>query len=205
MTLQLRRGTTATRTAVTLEVGEPGWDTDLNALFVGDGTTAGGVRVAGDAVAPHYTAVTNFTMPAGTVDNQSGLVRTAVAAGTPAAQATSAAATTVAPLPAAGDDVLTWGGGMLDADFVTAVADRNMEVFVASDGTTIDVTDATTYRIAATQDITNAATGTIDLVTGVGTVTFTDLEELVYVIRTRAVPAGAYYWDDATDLWVAVP
>ena len=44
--IQTRRGSTSQRTAVTLDSGEPGWDTDTKELYVGDGTTAGGVRVA---------------------------------------------------------------------------------------------------------------------------------------------------------------
>ena len=43
MTLQLRRGTTAERTAITPTAGEPFWDTEHNTLYIGDGMTAGGV------------------------------------------------------------------------------------------------------------------------------------------------------------------
>lgn len=49
MALQLRRGTTAQRTAVTPDVGEPFWDTDLDELFVGDNSTVGGISV-GDTI-----------------------------------------------------------------------------------------------------------------------------------------------------------
>jgi hypothetical protein len=41
--IQFRRGTTTQRTAVVLDSGEPGWDTDQKRLYVGDGITAGGV------------------------------------------------------------------------------------------------------------------------------------------------------------------
>lgn len=53
--IQVRRGTTAQRVAVTLDSGEPGWDTDTKQLYIGDGTTAGGVPLAvgtGDVVGP---------------------------------------------------------------------------------------------------------------------------------------------------------
>lgn len=40
--IQLRRGTTAQRLAMILASGEPGWDTDLRQLFIGDGATYGG-------------------------------------------------------------------------------------------------------------------------------------------------------------------
>lgn len=48
--LQLRRLTTAQRTAVTPEDGEPIWDTDLSALYIGDGSTAGGVLVIDESL-----------------------------------------------------------------------------------------------------------------------------------------------------------
>lgn len=40
--LKVARGTTAQRTAVTMEAGQACWDTDQRALYVGDGVTAGG-------------------------------------------------------------------------------------------------------------------------------------------------------------------
>jgi hypothetical protein len=45
MPLQFRRGTDAQRTAVTPAAGEPIWVTDTQALYVGDGSTAGGVAI----------------------------------------------------------------------------------------------------------------------------------------------------------------
>ena len=47
MPLQFRRGTDAQRTAVTPAAGEPLWVTDTTKLYVGDGTTAGGIEIAG--------------------------------------------------------------------------------------------------------------------------------------------------------------
>lgn len=47
MPLQFRRGTDAQRTAVTPAAGEPIWVTDTQALYVGDGSTAGGVAITG--------------------------------------------------------------------------------------------------------------------------------------------------------------
>jgi hypothetical protein len=43
--IKLARGTTAERLAVTPEVGEAVWDTTLSAMYVGDGSTAGGVAI----------------------------------------------------------------------------------------------------------------------------------------------------------------
>lgn len=47
MPLQFRRGTDAQRTAATPAAGEPVWVTDTQKLYVGDGSTAGGIEIAG--------------------------------------------------------------------------------------------------------------------------------------------------------------
>jgi hypothetical protein len=49
MPLQIRRGTTAERLSITPLVGEPVFDTTLSQIFVGNGTTAGGVSPNIDA------------------------------------------------------------------------------------------------------------------------------------------------------------
>ena len=69
--IQFRRGTTAQRTAVTLDSGEPGWDTDTNRLYVGDGTTPGGVNLA---------AVSSVNGASGTVVLDDGDVKSVVTA-----------------------------------------------------------------------------------------------------------------------------
>ena len=48
MTLQLRRGNDAERQTVTFAEGELVYTTDTKTLYVGDGTTEGGIRVTGD-------------------------------------------------------------------------------------------------------------------------------------------------------------
>jgi hypothetical protein len=47
MALKLRRGTETGRTAITPAEGEPIFTTDTKQLYIGDGTTAGGVAVGG--------------------------------------------------------------------------------------------------------------------------------------------------------------
>jgi hypothetical protein len=47
MALRLRRGTDAERAAITPKDGEMIWTTDTNELYVGDGTTTGGIRITG--------------------------------------------------------------------------------------------------------------------------------------------------------------
>jgi hypothetical protein len=47
MPLQLRKGTLSSLTNITPLAGEPIWTTDTKQLYVGDGTTAGGILVSG--------------------------------------------------------------------------------------------------------------------------------------------------------------
>lgn len=61
--LEHRRGTTAERLAITLASAELFFDTTLNALYVGDGTTAGGLPVGGGAAALRLVSKTsNYTV-----------------------------------------------------------------------------------------------------------------------------------------------
>jgi len=56
--------TTTTRTAYTPAVGEALWDTDLNELFVGNGSTAGGISVS-SAIPAIVTKTTNYSVTSG--------------------------------------------------------------------------------------------------------------------------------------------
>jgi hypothetical protein len=47
MALKLRRGTNSGRTAITPAEGEPIYTTDTKELYVGDGSTAGGIKITG--------------------------------------------------------------------------------------------------------------------------------------------------------------
>lgn len=62
--IQVARGTTAQRTAVTMLIGELCFDTTLNTLYVGDGVTAGGIPVSG---ASSVTSVNGIAPVAGNV------------------------------------------------------------------------------------------------------------------------------------------
>ena len=57
MPLQLRRGTDSNRLSITPVVGEPIFTTDTKKLFIGDGSTAGGIT------AVSYTHLTLPTTP----------------------------------------------------------------------------------------------------------------------------------------------
>lgn len=50
MALQIRRGTDAERQTITPKVGEPIYTTDQNELYIGDGTTQGGILISGTLV-----------------------------------------------------------------------------------------------------------------------------------------------------------
>ena len=61
MALQIRRGPTADRTSVVFLSGELAFDTDQKKLYVGDGSTAGGVAVDTTLAAQYLNLTTNIT------------------------------------------------------------------------------------------------------------------------------------------------
>lgn len=61
MSLQFRRGASADRTSITPASGEPIFTTDTKKLYVGDGTTAGGVEVGGGGGAPNFAVAVATT------------------------------------------------------------------------------------------------------------------------------------------------
>lgn len=68
MPLRIRRGTNADRTTITPVQGEPIYTTDTKKLYVGDGTTAGGVEIGGGGTltvnTQDFTASGTWTKPA---------------------------------------------------------------------------------------------------------------------------------------------
>jgi hypothetical protein len=62
MALQIRRGTDAQRLTITPAEGELIYTTDTKMLFVGDGSTVGGLEIV-DGGAPHITALVDDTNP----------------------------------------------------------------------------------------------------------------------------------------------
>lgn len=63
MPLRLRRGTDAERLAITPAVGEPVYTTDTKKLYIGDGTTAGGIEVTSDGSGGGIADIVSDTTP----------------------------------------------------------------------------------------------------------------------------------------------
>ena len=68
MPIKFRRGLNADRTSITPESGEPIWTTDTKKLYMGDGSTAGGILVAGagDVTGPSSSVNNNVVLFSGT-------------------------------------------------------------------------------------------------------------------------------------------
>lgn len=62
MPLRLRRGTDSARTSITPVQGEPIYTTDTKKLFIGDGTTAGGVEVGGTPISSSYATTASYVL-----------------------------------------------------------------------------------------------------------------------------------------------
>jgi len=62
MPLRLRRGTDSVRTSITPVQGEPIYTTDTKKLFIGDGTTAGGVEVGGTPISSSYATTASYVL-----------------------------------------------------------------------------------------------------------------------------------------------
>jgi Major tropism determinant N-terminal domain len=55
--IQVRRGADATRQTVTFDQGEPVWTTDTKKMYIGDGSTAGGISIGGGLLGDSFVAI----------------------------------------------------------------------------------------------------------------------------------------------------
>ncbi len=67
--IQVKRGTTAQCDALTPDSGEPLWDTTLKQLRIGDGSTAGGIKLTAESAAVLKTLFDAYTILMATTDN----------------------------------------------------------------------------------------------------------------------------------------
>lgn len=75
LTITFRRGTTAQVNAITPVAGEPTFETDYLRMAIGDGVTAGGLKIGPTAVIEHHTAGDTLTK------EESGSIHTNLGAG----------------------------------------------------------------------------------------------------------------------------
>lgn len=143
MSLQLRQGTNAERLTVTPLSGEPIWTTDTKALYIGDGTTAGGVLITGG----QYTLPTASTSTLGGVKvganlsiDQNGVLSATAVPLSAATTSTLGGVRVGAGLAIDGNGVLSASGGSSMGNFVfsgTQVATTVSMVLLADTGNTI--------------------------------------------------------------------
>ena len=82
--INFRRGTSADRFITTLGAGEPGWDTDTKKLYIGDGTTPGGIPIGGAPESTDYIFYVASSTYGGTAGGTGRALKTGVATGTTA-------------------------------------------------------------------------------------------------------------------------
>lgn len=158
--LQLRRGTDAERGAITPASGEPVWTTDTNELFIGDGSTAGGVAVGGGGASDSFNTI---DCPAGTDPVAESATDTlTLASGTTALTITGDSAAdsvtfAVADAVAAGASGLLTGADQTKLNGIEAGADVTDAANVAAAGAVMEADYNANTILAATADDTPVA------------------------------------------------
>lgn len=67
MAIRVRRGLDSQRTSITFEIGEIAWCTDTEKLYIGDGSTAGGILIDDQSLTYNSTTNTITTADGSTV------------------------------------------------------------------------------------------------------------------------------------------
>lgn len=159
MALRLRRGTDAERLLITPADGEMIWTTDTQELYVGDGTTVGGIRITGalndspEALTRNLDLDSNTIFGSGDI-NISGQITTSgsiTATGTVTAGSLVGDGSQIYNLSAANLDVsdLVVEGG---AYYLNVIGPDSSIVLDASTGD-LDVSDITTDTLTASGDV----------------------------------------------------
>lgn len=179
MALQIRRGTTAERLAITFLPGEIVFDTTLNQVFIGDGTTAGGIPV---------TAYTN--------ENAVDAIGAALVAGTH--QNISFTYGTTQDGANRIDATVTLDGGLLNVVEDTSPqlgGDLDLNSNDITGTGTINITGgitATSFNGPLTGNVTGNVSGTAATVTGAAQTAITSVGTLSSLAVTGAITGSSF-------------
>ena len=151
MSLQFRRGVEADRTSITPLPGEPLWITDTPALYVGDGSTAGGVLITGGGGGGAPTNATYITQTSnGTLTNEQALASLATGI---LKNTTSTGVLSIA----VGADLPSHTHVLADVTDAGTIASQDANSVAITGGTLTDVTVETgTYSSRANEAIMHA-------------------------------------------------
>lgn len=169
--IYFRRGTKAELDAIILDAGEPGWTTDTDELYMGDGTTSGGIFIAGGV---------------GGVDTLNALVGAVTVDG--------AGTITVSEN---GQVITISGAEGIDVDSLNSITGAvsligGGNVAVTENGQVITVSGVESADV----DSLNALTGDV-IISGAGTVTVTENGQVVVI--SGAAGAGDDEFTDHSD------
>jgi hypothetical protein len=193
MALQLRRGLDAARTAITPAEGEILYATDTKKVWVGDGTTAGGIAVGSSTLATSGVSAGTYgdstTVPVFAVDTYG--------------RVTSVSNTGIA-FPSAGFTSITAGGSSFTASSVSGafslVAGTNVNITRSGGAITIESTASSSSGPTWTANTTMGGTMTVTSPTGYGT---SGSKLVVVVVGTMSGTTTNFSLSSGTSTWTS--